>query len=288
MHARDLVQLAVLVSEHGPQLVESKERIGEADLEGYWTHSRVRLNRWGHDLKVLSNGSWRGTSTDRPPARELLEEVFAAEVLVRVWTAVMFAYDRRRALDDALPIAHGIFVGQLEARNRCLKLLHRRQGLSVVEAEELDRARRATERWCDLLIAPLMAIDDVARFANDPTRARRLARHLEGDAQDGPRRALAVAFAHAASLFLYGSSPNADLNAEIAAAVLGCFSADVFDTTGLLRSWFMARLHRAATDTQGLIDDLFACDEPAEFPTSDFVRRQAPRGDRFHGPFRSQ
>ena len=288
MHARDLVQLAVLVSEHGALLVEHDERIALDDLESYWTQSRARLNRWGQDLKVLSEGSWRGTSIDRPDARALVEEILAAEVLTRVWTAVMFAYDRRHGFDDALPIAHGIYVGHLESRNRCLKLLVARHDLSTEEAAQLDRTRRAAERWSDLLVAPLTELDDVARFASDPARATRLARQLSGEVHDASRRALEVAFAHAAAVFLKSESPNADLNAQVASAVLACFSADAFDTTGLLRSWFVARLTRTASDTQGLVEDLFACDEPETAPAGEFLRREGGRVARFGGPFRSR
>ena len=37
-------------------------------------------------------------------------------------------------------------------------------------------------------------------------------------------------------------SPNADLNAGIAAGVLACFPTELFDTTGLFRSLWLMRM----------------------------------------------
>ena len=51
---------------------------------------------------------------------------------------------------------------------------------------------------------------------------------------------------------LGAASPNADLNARIAASVLACFPAELFDGLGLFRSLWIERLMTAAR--QGMID----------------------------------
>ena len=55
MHARELIELAALVSAHGPVLVQSGERISSEGVEQYWTTSKVRLDRWGRSLKEFAN-----------------------------------------------------------------------------------------------------------------------------------------------------------------------------------------------------------------------------------------
>ena len=54
MHARELIELAALVSAHGPVLVRSDQRIPAGGIEQYWTNSKVRLDRWMRSLKEFS------------------------------------------------------------------------------------------------------------------------------------------------------------------------------------------------------------------------------------------
>ena len=61
-------------------------------------------------------------------------------------------------------------------------------------------------------------------------------------------------------------SPNADLNARIATAILSCFPAELFDSTGQFRSLWLLRLFNATSDAQGMIAELLA--EPAGGPDS--------------------
>jgi hypothetical protein len=49
-------------------------------------------------------------------------------------------------------------------------------------------------------------------------------------------------------------SPNADLNVAIAAAVIGCFGPEFFDSFGLLRSAWLERLQAVPDETLALID----------------------------------
>jgi hypothetical protein len=61
-------------------------------------------------------------------------------------------------------------------------------------------------------------------------------------------------------------SPNADLNAEVAGGILGCFPAELFDSTGQLRSLWSMRLSNTANDAQGMIDQLLVMDGPSTPP----------------------
>ncbi len=258
MHACELVELAALVSAHGPALVRSPEAIPPACIERYWAASKVRLDHWASQLKALAN---RDARNDRQSdAWAVLEEILTGEMLTRVWTATLCAYDKRRGSDEAEPVARSVMIGHMEARHRVLTLMAGRP--NTEEAANLNRLRLRIERWTDLLVGHLVAMHDVSEFAFDADRARDFAVDL-GDRSRRPdgrlvwpmlRASLRTAFQHE----LARESPNADLNARIAGSVLGCFPAAAFDSTGLPSSLWLMQVMNSADDTQVMLDDLLA------------------------------
>ena len=108
MHARELVELAALVSAHGPVLIRSGQPIPAGSIEEYWLASKVRLDRWAWSLKGFTeqaDADARRRQAQWPAVRGVLEEILAAEVLTRVWTAVLCAHDRHRGADEVEPVA---------------------------------------------------------------------------------------------------------------------------------------------------------------------------------------
>lgn len=276
MHARELVELAALVSAHGAALIRTAGPIPSDGLEQYWSASQARLDRWARALK---NPTDAGHTCDRnqtpsPQAagpadpsehlRPVLEEILTGEVLTRVWCGVLAAYDRSRGTQDVEPVARSVLVGQMEARHRALELLVHGPGVSWHDALALDRLRRRSERWTDLLVGHLLDVHDVSRFAANPDLAREFAADLRdqgGVAPGSPGWFVLLASLRAAFRVGLGArSPNADLNTRIAGGILACFAGELFDSTGLLQSLWMARLAQVALDTQGMIADLFAAE----------------------------
>ena len=103
---------------------------------------------------------------------------------------------------------------------------------------KLNHLRRRAERWTDLLVGHLARYGDVAEFAIDADRAVEFSRDLEFQTdQEGGRQAWPLLQASLRAAFQRGLapvSPNEDLNAQIASAILSCFPADLFDSTGLV------------------------------------------------------
>jgi len=270
MHAHELIELAALIAAHGPVLVRTPGRIPDAGIEDYWIASKSRLDRWGRALKQISSDdpgvAGRPTTLERPESRGVLEEIITGDVLTRVWTAVMYAYDRLRGTDQAEPIARSVLVGHLEARYRVMTLLTRGPGIDVEQAVRLNRLRRRTERWTDLLIGYLTGVDDVGQFAVEPDRARDFAEDLRHRSRlSGGRFVWPLVFASLRTAFGQGlvpESPNGDLNARIAASVLACLQPELFDATGLVRSAWLMRMSNVTADAQGMIDELVASDQP--------------------------
>jgi hypothetical protein len=264
MHARELVELAAIVSAHGPALIESGQQIPEPSIEQYWTTSKVRLDRWAWRLKtfVADSTDARRRQDLWPEVRCVIEEILTGEMLTRVWTAVLCAYDKRCGAAEAEPVARSVLIGHTEARHRVLTLLVRATEIDADAAQRLNSLRRRTERWTDLLVGHLARLHDISEFAFEAERARDFAQDMQyrGNMRGG-RHVWPLLMASLRAGFrqtLGEESPNTDLNARIAASILSCFPTDLFDSTGLMRSLWLLRLTNMAEDTQCKIDDLLS------------------------------
>jgi hypothetical protein len=284
MHARELVDLAAVVAAHTPALLRSARNIPEESVEAYWVASKSRLDRWGRALKrlttVVQAGGLKPNSPEHRAFRGMLEEILAGEVLTRVWSAAMCAYDRAHGADQMEPVARSVLIGQIEARHRVLTILVGRSGLTAEEAMRLDALRRRTERWADVLVGHLAAEYDVSQFAVDPDRARDFADDFaQQHQQEGGRFAWPMVLASLRAAFcewLEPASPNPDLNAQIAASILTCFPAEVFDGIGTIQSEWSLRISHIAGEAEGMIEELLG-----EAPPSSASRAGATDRVRF-------
>ena len=127
-------------------------------------------------------------------------------------------------------------------------------------------------------------MDTAASSPSSPHRARDFARDLRCQSrQPGGRHAWPLVLSSLRASFRQGlaaASPNADLNGRIATAILSCFPAELFDSTGQFRSLWLLRLSNATSDAQGMIAELLS-PEPA--PP---VGREAPAAVPARGEFR--
>jgi hypothetical protein len=281
MHARELVDLACVLSAHGSVVIRQAGPFARSGLEEYWIASKCRLDRWSHRLSRPSPSQAGGPRPGPAPAAALLEEVLTGEVLTRVWAAVACAHDRLQGCDDAEPVARSVLIGHLEARHRVLTLLVSATQLRAEEAIRLDCLRRRVERWTDMLIGYLTQLNEVREFAFDPDRAADFAQDLREQGKlPGGRHVWSLIQGSLQAAFSRGLtawSPNADLNARIAGGILSCFPAEVFDSTGLPRSLWSLRLVQTASDAQGMISQLLSPE-----PHPDCSRLQhTPRSRRF-------
>ncbi len=256
IHARDMIELSAVIAQHGPTVVHQPGEIPQRSVEAYWVASKCRLDRW-----------WRALKAPPVPVDQLIEEVFAGEMLTRVWTALMCAYDRLRGGDQMEPIARSVLLGQIEARHRVLTLLVHRQGIDAALARRLNATRLRIEGWTDVLVGRLCGLYPVSEFAVEPDRARDFAEDLAArQSREGGRLAWPLCLVSLRAAFrntLSAPSPNADLNAQIAGAILSFFQRELFDGAGLGSSFWVLRLTQAAADLQGMLDDLLARPDPS-------------------------
>lgn len=259
MNIAELIGLAAVVVARAPRFIRDSDELPPESLERYWSASRCRIDRWIRSLKQFT-----ASSVSADDSLPILREILASEVMTRVWTAVLSAYDRRRTTSEAEPIARNVLAGHLEARHRALKVLVRPERLPSLAAVELNRFRRQAERWNDMLIGHLLLTDDVAEFAFDADLAREFADDFSGEPawQDNGSAWTVVAASLQAGFsdIVKGVTGNEDLNAQIGAAILICFGHDVFDSFALPRSLWAARLFQTAETAENMIDKLFAAE----------------------------
>jgi hypothetical protein len=264
MQACELVELAAVVALHAPVL-EHLLGLPKPGLDAYWVASKCRLDRWSRELKRLSGEAADATHRSRCGGVCLaaaIEEVLTGEVLTRVWTAALCLHDRLRDCEASEPIARSVLLGHMEARHRALSILVRGSGLDEKERLRLNQLRTRAERWIDLLIGELARdrhFQIVAEFAIDPRRAKEFAQEFARQARKPGQDALRPLLLGSLRASFYEGlyySPNADLNARIAAAVLACFPPETLDPQSLPQSLWMARIAKIANDAQGLLDEL--------------------------------
>ncbi|MEI8373952.1 MAG: hypothetical protein WCJ35_14080 [Planctomycetota bacterium] len=264
MHARELVELASILSAQGPMLIRSAPLLSNHGVQQYWTASKCRLDRWARNLKSFAADASQLDATavrvQWPFVRGVLEEILTGEVLTRVWTAVLCLYERHHGGNELESLARSIMIGHMEARHRVLMLLVHGPGVDAEGALKLNHLRRRTERWTDLLVGHLARYGDVAEFAIDVDRAVEFSRDLEFQTdQEGGRHAWPLLQASLRAAFQRGLapvSPNEDLNAKIASAILSCFPSDLFDSIGLFRSLWLHRMSNVTSDVEGMIETL--------------------------------
>jgi len=271
MHVRDLAELAALVAVHAPVIVQGAGRLPHSASEQYWTASKCRLDRWGRLLRQLTaaqNEAEISPTLAWTRVRPVLEEIFVAEMLTRLWTAVVMAYDAVRGDQEVEPVARNILGGHLEARQRLLGLLSDGRVIGLPQAVQLNHLRRRVERWTDMLLAHLADSIDIAEFAFEPERAADFSDDLDHEAAQADRRftcqLVLVSLKGSFAEGLSDRSPNADLNRRIASAVLGAFREEITDSTGLVKSLWLERLCRTASDTEGMVEELLRLDVPQE------------------------
>ncbi len=269
MHASELVELAALVANYSPVLVQQQGHVSAASLEQYWSASKCRLDRWIRAFKSHESILHGATATERrehwTALRGMMEEVLTGEVLTRVWTAVASAFDLHNKTNEIEPVARSVFIGHMEAKNRVLSLMVCGKGIDPEEALAMNRLRCRTERWTDTLLGYVNQVYDTSEFAFDADRVQEFAWDLRYERGSGlGRHTWPIILSSLRAAFkkgLVAESPNADLNEKIAAGILACFEPDMFDSVGLVKSLWQVRLTNTTADAAGMLEDLLSVQE---------------------------
>ena len=269
--AREFVEMAAVLVDHGLAVANRMDRLSESSAEAYWTASKCRIERWAETLQQFRKSrEKRSARTSWLALRPWFDEILVSEILTRVWAAFAVVAERDETDKRIEPIARSVYVGHLEARQRLLRYLVDEHELDNRQANALDRIRRNTERWNDMLLGYLMVEHDVSDFAFDAERVRDFAEGAEQEAADGNdvhtwsllKTSLASAFGPDKTSVL----PNSDLNQEILYGVFSTFGPDFYDAIGSFSSLWRCRLDHIASDAELMIHQLICEHEGQGYP----------------------
>ena len=193
-----------------------------------------------------------------PEATQVVEEVFVGEILTRCFAAILAAHDREHERAESDPIGRNVLSGHRDASRRAADLLNSPANACVRHTDSLKALQGRSQRWADLLLAYLSRHTSVEEFAFNAARVQEFAvdasRHLGSAASHGAATTmLSAGMRSTLEVLSVGETPNADLNRQIAAAVLACFGPEFFDSHGLLRSVWLDRLQTIPDETLALI-----------------------------------
>jgi len=251
MHCVALAELASLLAHQAPAIFRLRPSIAADSLTRYWIQSRHRLDQWHHGLAGYTSLENAG----RPLAMQewwndhvpMLEEIIVSESLTRVFAAIGFGIDLVRNQREVEPVTHSVYLSHLEARNRVLQLLLFGRGGSVTQAMSLNRLRRASERWNDRMLAPIVSIHGNAScYGIDPQRAIAYANewkeesHAETQTLVAWLSQAAMRATLAARTGTHAALPMA--NREVSQSIIGCLQQECFDSFGLLKSFSSIRI----------------------------------------------
>jgi hypothetical protein len=160
------------------------------------------------------------------------------------------------------PYAGSVYLGHLDARQRCLRMMASAEGMTDSQIEQLDTVRRRAERWIDLLLSHLTGEMNVDQWAFDPARVADFS--LSTLASPDPNVVGPLILSSLRSSLASGTSVRAlhpRLNQRVVVSLLATFGPDVIEATGLFGSLWQTRLRNRASDLHALLDDLMDRDE---------------------------
>jgi len=266
MRANDLVELSAVLAVNGRAFIRGQGRLADGRIHEYWLASKSRHDRWTRALTDYRERASRGTRVSLSWSRvsAVIEEVFTGEILTRVWTAIACEHDRRHGSTYVSPVVRSVLLAHLEARNRALGVLFDADDYELDEVLSMNRLRCRSERWTDVLLAQLVPDCDIADYAFDIKRVYDFAEDFS-DGPGGPDadqawRILEASLKSSFRTEISNRAANADLNAQIASAIISCFQPGLRDSAGTLGSLWMERLSHTTLDTQAMIDELLSVD----------------------------
>jgi hypothetical protein len=219
------------------------------------------------EAHAASPNSKSHAGADTPSWLAMMDEIICSEMLTRVWTGVLTAYDQVYSTHTTGPIGQSILIGHVEARNQVLRYLVEKMRDDRLASSRLNRIWRRTGRWTDLLLGYLVVVYDVSSIAPHPERAAEFGDDLRRQSvQADARRGWQLVLASLRSAFAVsgkgGERPGstAHFNARIASSIFACMKPEWLDAVELRDPLWLARVGATTCKAEGMIDELLAID----------------------------
>ncbi len=236
LSVKSLVEVALLASRVGRCAIEDRCEPSSNSLRGFWQQTRELQKHWTSRLDAWS----AETDLELGQLAELSIQVFTVEVLVRVWSTVLAGIDRQTGRDDLTRVARNAVSSLLQVRHAVMSRLLQQPDVSSMRVAEIERLRRRSDRWADLLIGNLVGGGDLFEFAFDVERARDFATEsLDYNPSTGPNPVEHLVTAGLRMAFL-GQLPETPLVEpafrKLVQSILGGLPQTAFHQDGSVRS----------------------------------------------------
>ncbi len=259
MTYRELSLLALLVGREVPQLLFASASSGELQFE-YWLAGKLRNDQWMRLLKAAEESL---ADPDKPPslaftstaAEGLAVEIFATELLSRVWAAISCGWDHLGHEPQLEPLAHSVLMGHLQVIARARQLLtslsqHGRTHQRVTHVPEIVAG------WTDQLIGWVGSWVPVTHYAADPDRAAEFATEWRTQGRQNPViwKLLRNLMEHRLAGLPEGLLATREMNRRIGTAILGVIPRSVVCQSEFASLFLPYWVDQFAGRMQGLID----------------------------------
>ncbi len=285
-----MIETATMLSAHSADVIYNRDAIPDEALYRYWRNAREchvywlsRLNSAAGPLVDISAippsaeipvpresavplvGQAGDSSPDRP-LTNVIQDVFASEILIRIWTAILTSHDRVQKGKQTEPIARNVLIGQLQLRRHALEAMvsrigDRRTNETTDEVHQIDVFRRRCERWCDLLIGHLLYQFPVEEFAFDVERARDFGeQHLQERFKNSEHVIWQLVRGGARLAFPDGAERTrreTELTARLVEGILGGFPRESFQSWGGLAVPGIGKFSRSSLSGEGPVSEEF-------------------------------
>lgn len=248
-----MTEFAAQIGLQSRQIIESPDAIAASRLEECRQAARVWLidflRRIDECVGAPSLSAANQTDEAWLQLVPILRDVFAAEMVNRVWGAVLTARSQRTGDDHCRETARQILVLQLQVRQRALQLLVDGFTAQASHVAAIDRWRRKAERWTDLLLGEMVLRDDVPEFACEPRRSREFGvdyfQNQTHAAQLCTWQLIAAGMRTAFATNDSAVSPVGAVAEDLFRAILACLPEDAFRPDGPSYALRTIRLHRS-------------------------------------------
>ena len=210
----------------------------EQSIVDYWVASRCRFDRWGYDLRTYAKAAEKSDSRPLTPRLfRLASEIEVSEVLARTLASLGYAHDTATGRQDTAPITTNILAGHRDITKRLNELIANRDDTAFRDVVRFRDLRSKLRSLTDELVACYLPFAQVAPFAHDPRQVvkhgQRAASRVARGGESADWSTLQSTIATFRNLCNeYG--PNNEENHRVAAAAMGFFAPELFDSYGLL------------------------------------------------------
>jgi|GEM_PF-4888413 len=260
MHFRELTYLAFLVSRQAPQLLFSGGIPVDLQIE-YWLAGKTRTDQWMRLMKAMESETPdcerpRGLAEGTRAVEALAAEVFATELLSRVWAAFCCGLDQLGHSPQVEPLAHSVLMGHLQAVDRVKRLVSDYSQNGSRLSPLVQQLPGIVAGWTDQLVGWISSWVPVAQYAADPDRAAEFASEWRTQGTHSPLvwKLLRSLMDNRLATLPNGPLGTRDSNLRLGMAVLGCLPREVIVESEFASFLYPYWVSRLADHTQSLVD----------------------------------